>query len=60
MRDVPLGKLSVSESKIILVYWTSFFSMKRQIFTLLATWTNRICAVGLKLSLMISGSQPFR
>jgi len=37
LRDVPLCKPSVSESKTILISWTSFSSMTRQISALVVT-----------------------
>jgi len=52
LRDVPLGKPSISEMKTILISWTACFSVTRQMFTLVVTWTKRICACGLRLSLM--------
>jgi len=47
LRDVPLGKPSVNESKNIMISWTWVFSMTRQISTLVVTSTDRTWVFGL-------------
>jgi len=42
VRDVPLGKPPVSQSKTVLISWISFFSVTRQISSLVVTWINRM------------------
>jgi len=43
LRDVSLGKSSISELKTILIFLTSFVSVTRHISTSVVTRTNRIC-----------------
>jgi len=43
------GKSSDNESRTILISSASFFSMTRQIFTLVITWTNGTCAFVFRL-----------
>ena len=52
LSDHLWSKLSVSECKTILISWIYLFSSLKFLFYEMVTWTNRICALGLRLSLM--------